>query len=99
MHCWQYYRSREKHIHSFINQARLPALGHEEPGTCIQWSQLITLLYPPAMKLKGGILDSPCSSVRPSAIGVQMILKFFSWDIYFFRYMYHLGQDLGWELI
>ena len=46
-----------------------------------------------------GILDSPCPSVRLTAVSVRMITWIIFIGFQFFWYTYHLGQDLGWDWI
>ena len=59
------------------------------------------IIIPPATKLRGvGILDSPCSSVRPSVRRRCPDDNFnFFIGFQFFWYMYHSGEDLGWDWI
>ena len=65
-----------------------------------------TVIIPPETKFRGGILDSPCSSVhlsvRPSVrpwVGVRMITLILFSGFKIFFYIYHLGQDLAWDWI
>ena len=83
-----------------------------EKLSCYHEFQLY-LVIPPATKLRGGILDSPSSSVRLSVcLSVCPSVRpsvgrcpddnsnSFQW-IYFFLYIYiyHLGKDLAWDWI
>ena len=78
------------------------------------WKYGKIVIIPPATKFRGGILDSPCSSVslsvclsvrlsvRPSVrpwVGVQMITLILFSGFKKFFYIYHLGQDLAWDWI
>ena len=78
---------------------------------CLDDWNIMYIFIPPETKFRGGILDSPCSSVRLSVclsvrpsvrpwVGVRMItLILFSGFKIFFFYIYHLGQDLAWDWI
>ena len=68
------------------------------------------IFIPPETKFRGGILDSPCSSVclsvclsvRPSVrlwVGVRMITLILFSGFKIFFYIYHLGQDLAGDWI
>ena len=70
----------------------------------------LKLVIPPETKFRGGILDSPCSSVRLSVcpsvrpsvrpwVGVRMITLILFSGFKNFFYIYHLGQDLAWDWI
>ena len=74
------------------------------------FSYYYILIIPPATKLRGGILDSPCSSVRLSVclsvcpsvrpwVGVRMITLILFSGFKIFFYIYHLGEDLAWDWI
>ena len=66
-----------------------------------------SIFYTPRNEVMGGgILDSPCSSVRQSVclsvrpwVGVRMITLILFSGFKFFFYIYHLGQDLAWDWI
>ena len=65
---------------------------------------LVNVIIPPETKFRGGILDSPCASVRLSVcpsvrpwVGVRMITLIFFSGFKIFFYIYHLGQDLAWD--
>ena len=74
------------------------------------WHSQTGIFIPPATKLRGGILDSPCPSVRLSVclsvrpsvrpwVGVRMITLILFSGFKFFFYIYHLGQDLALDWI
>ena len=55
------------------------------------------IVIPPQRIWGGGVywIHPVRPSVRPSAVGVRMINRILFIEFYFFRYMCHLGQDLG----
>ena len=89
-------------------------LGKDCPKLCALFEIHIPIIIPPATKLRGGILDSPCSSVRLSVclsvcpsvrpsvrpwVGVRMITLILFSGFKNFFYIYHLGHDLAWDWI
>ena len=79
------------------------ALGYNVHILCLYYFTRYVVI-PPATKLRGGIMDTPFSSVRLSvrlsAVDVQMITRILFIGFQFlFWYRYHLDQDLGWDWI
>ena len=77
--------------------------NHEE-------NNMLQLDYTPRNEVWGGILDSPCSSIRLSVclsvcpsvrpwVGVRMITLILFSGFKIFFYIYYLGQDLAWDWI
>ena len=93
--------------HPYPNfQAGLVAVGFRRLTKDYIWYLYASVIIPPETKFRGGILDSPCSSVRLSVrpsvrpwVGVRMITLILYSGFNFFFYIYHLGQDLAWDWI